>query len=130
MSNPTPKPGTVALTLRRIARGWSIASIGFVLLIFLGEVIFPHAEGPFRLRDLVLFVFFPIGTCAGMILGWRWEGLGGTITIGSLLAFYAALRIMDGRFPGGPFFALVAAPGLLFLFSWTLGIARLKDNTA
>lgn len=130
MSNPTPKPGTVALTLRRIARGWSIASIGFVLLIFLGEVIFPHAEGPFRLRDLVLFVFFPIGTCAGMILGWRWEGLGGTITIGSLLAFYAALRIMDGRFPGGPFFALVAAPGLLFLFSWTLGIARMKDNTA
>jgi hypothetical protein len=130
MSNPTPKPGTVALTLRRIARGWSIASIGFVLLIFLGEVIFPHAEGPFRLRDLVLFVFFPIGTCAGMILGWRWEGLGGTITIGSLLAFYAALRIMDGRFPGGPFFALVAAPGLLFLLSWTLGIARMKDNTA
>lgn len=130
MSNPTPKPGTVALTLRRIARGWSIASIGFVLLIFLGEVIFPHAEGPFRLRDLVLFVFFPIGTCAGMILGWRWEGLGGTITIGSLLAFYAALRIMDGRFPGGPFFALVAAPGLLFLFSWTLGVARTKDNTA
>lgn len=130
MSNPTPKPGTVALTLRRIARGWSIASIGFVLLIFLGEVIFPHAEGPFRLRDLVLFVFFPIGTCAGMILAWRWEGLGGTITIGSLLAFYAALRIMDGRFPGGPFFALVAAPGLLFLLSWTLGIARMKDNTA
>lgn len=130
MSNPTPKPGTVALTLRRIARGWSIASIGFVLLIFLGEVIFPHAEGAFRLRDLVLFVFFPIGTCAGMILGWRWEGLGGTITIGSLLAFYAALRIMDGRFPGGPFFALVAAPGLLFLLSWTLGVARIRDNTA
>jgi len=97
MSNPTPKPGTVALTLRRIARGWSIASIGFVLLIFLGEVIFPHAEGPLRLRDLVLFVFFPIGTCAGMILGWRWEGLGEGVTIGSLLAFYAALRIMDGR---------------------------------
>ena len=79
---------------------------------------------------MVLFVFFPIGTCAGMILGWRWEGLGGTITIGSLLAFYGALRIMDGRFPGGPFFALVAAPGLLFLFSWTLGVARTKGNKA
>ena len=128
MNKPTPKPGTLALTVRRMARGWSIASMGFVLLIFLGELIFPHAEGPVRLRDLVLFVFFPIGICAGMILAWRWEGLGGGVTVGSLLGLYTAMRVMDGRFRGGPFFALVAAPGFLFLLSWAMTVTRKKES--
>jgi hypothetical protein len=74
----------------------------------------------FALRDLVGLLFFPFGVGVGMIVAWRWEGLGGVITIGSLLAFYAALRIMDGRFPRGPWFALVAAPGVLFLVCWWL----------
>jgi hypothetical protein len=50
-----------------------------------------------------------------MIVAWHWEGLGGGITAGSLVAFYATLRIMRGRFPGGPWLALIAAPGNLVL---------------
>jgi hypothetical protein len=124
------KPGKAARITRWIARGWSIASIGLVLLIFVGEFLFPHAPGSFAFRDLVLLFFFPFGVCLGMILAWRWDGLGGGIAVGSLLAFYAALRIMDGRFPGGPFFALVAAPGFLFLASWALTLARRKRTGA
>jgi hypothetical protein len=130
INDSSAEPSGLNRTIRWIARGWSIASIGFVLLILVGELVYPHAPAPTEFRDLLGLFLFPFCTCLGMILAWRWEGLGGTITIGSLLAFYAALRIMDGRFPGGPFFALVAAPGLLFLFSWTLGVARIKDNTA
>jgi len=107
--------------VRWSARGWSIASVGFVLLMFVGSGL---AEGfnpaQFAFRDLVGLFFFPFGVCLGMILAWRWEGLGGAIAVGSLLAFYAALRLMDGRFPRGPWFALVAAPGLLFLVCWLL----------
>jgi hypothetical protein len=125
--NPTHehriKLGMVGLIIRWIARVWSIASVGFVLLILVAELLFPHAEASFTFRDLVLLLFFPFGTCVGMIVGWRWEGLGGAITVGSLIAFYAALRIMDGRFPGGPYFALVAAPGFLFLLSWATTVA-------
>jgi hypothetical protein len=103
------KPGITII--RWIARVWSIASIGFVLLMFVGSAL---AEGfdpaQFRFRELVGLFFFPFGICLGIIMAWRWEGLGGSITVGSLLAFYAALRIMDGRFPRGPWFALVAAP--------------------
>jgi len=102
--------------IRWIARVWSVASVGFVLLMSVGSGL---AEGfnpaQFAFRDCVGLFFFPFGVCLGMIVAWRWEGLGGGITVGSLLAFYAALRIMDGRFPGGPYFALVAAPGILFL---------------
>ena len=107
--------------IRWIARLWSIASVGFILLMFIGSGLeegFNPAQ--FTFRDLVGLFFFPFGVCLGMILAWRWEGLGGGITVGSLLAFYAALRVMDGRFPRGPWFALLAAPGILFLVCWLL----------
>lgn len=120
--NRTRTPRERGVTaIRWLARAWSIASIGFVLLMFVGSAL---AEGfnpaQFAFRDVVGLFFFPFGVCLGMIVAWRWEGLGGAITVGSLLAFYAALRVTSGRFPGGPWFALVAAPGLLFLVCWLL----------
>ena len=128
MNDSRAKPPIMVLTIRWIARVWSIASIGLVLLIAVGELIYPHAPAPAAFRDLVGLFFFPFGTCVGMILAWRWEGLGGGITVGSLLAFYAALRVMDGRFPRGPWFALIAAPGILFLLSWAITLARAKQS--
>lgn len=113
--------------VRWIARVWSIASVGLVLLIVVGELVYPHAPPP-TFRDLIGMFFFPFGVCVGMILAWRWEGLGGGITVGSLLAFYTTLRIMRGRFPGGPWFALIAAPGALFLLSWAITVARKKES--
>jgi hypothetical protein len=65
-----------------------------------------------------------------MILAWRWEGPGAGITVGSFLAFYAVLRVMDGRYPRGPYFALLAAPGFLFLLSWAMTVARKKKGVA
>ena len=118
MKGPIAKHGIV--TIRWIARVWSIASIGFALLILIGELIYPQAPPPATLRDWVGLFFFPFGVCMGMIAAWRREGVGGGITVGSLLAFYAALRVMDGRFPRGPYFALLAAPGVLFLVCWLL----------
>lgn len=121
MSDPTLEPGIVTLIVRWMARAWSIASVGFILLMFIGSGL---AEGfnlaQFTSRDWVGLFFFPFGVGLGMIVAWRREGLGGGIAVGSLLAFYAALRVMDGRFPRGPWFALVAAPGILFLMSWVL----------
>jgi hypothetical protein len=127
MMDPTVKPVTVARIVRWIAGAWSIVSLGFVLLIVVGEVVFPHAPLP-TLRDLLKMILFPFGTCAGMILAWRWEGLGGGITVGSLLAFYAALRLTEGRFPGGPYFVLIAAPGILFLLSWAVTVATRRET--
>ena len=113
------KRGVTAI--RWTARLWSIASIGFILLMFIGSGL---AEGfnpaQFAFRDLVGLFFFPLGVCLGTIVAWRWEGLGGGITVTSLLAFYAWCHVVRGRFPGGPYFALIAAPGFLFLVSWLL----------
>jgi hypothetical protein len=114
------------LVFRWIARGWSVLSLGFVLLFVVGEALDPAAPLPTAARDLIGLTLFPFGVALGMILAWRWEALGGAITVGSLLAFYALLRFTDGRFPRGPYFALVAAPGALFLVSWALSRWRTR----
>jgi hypothetical protein len=108
---------SLRMILRWVARGWSILSLVFVTVIFVGEALHPTTTVPITPRDVLALPLFPLGTYLGLVLAWRWEGLGGAITIGSLLAFYVALFLMDGRFPRGPFFALVATPGVLFLAS-------------
>ena len=115
MNSSTANVNTAALVIRWIARAWSVLSIGFVLLILVGELVSPHAALPSSLRDIVGMLFFPFGVCVGLILAWKREGLGGTIALGSLAAFYITLYIADSRLPRGPYFALVAAPGALFL---------------
>jgi hypothetical protein len=130
MSDPKLRSGIAPLVVRWLARGWSIASLAFLLLIFVGEVLFPHAAPPSTVRDIIALLLFPVGTCVGMILGWRREGLGGSVTLASLAAFYAWLRIIDGRFPGGPFFALIAAPGLLFLIAWAMTVRSRSRSAA
>jgi hypothetical protein len=114
------------LVLRWIARGWSLLSLGFVALFAIGELFHPTAALPTTARDMIGLSLFPCGVSLGMILAWRREGLGGAVTVASLLAFYALLRFADGRFPRGPYFALVAAPGALFLVSWAVSRWRTK----
>ena len=62
-------------------------------------------------------LFFPVGISVGMILAWWREGLGGSITVGSLLAFYVVHLTTAGTFPKGWAWLAFAAPGFLFLLS-------------
>jgi F0F1-type ATP synthase membrane subunit c/vacuolar-type H+-ATPase subunit K len=93
----------------------SILVVGVVLLVAFGEGLnLSH----FSARELVLFLFFPFGVCLGMALAWRWEGLGGGITVGSFAAFYLVQRFTSSSFPKGFAFVALAAPGFLFLLCW------------
>jgi hypothetical protein len=100
-----------------VARILSILFIGFILLLLIGEVLFPHAEAVFQVRDIIAMIFFPTGVVVGLILAWRKELLGGSVAVGSLAAFYMTLFLFDGRFPRGPFFLLLASPGILFVLA-------------
>lgn len=102
----------VGITIRWVARVSSIAAIGLVILFLMGEPF-----NPSRTEWLGL-VLFPLGICAGMVVAWWKEGLGGSITVGSLAAFYAVHFATAGRFPTGWAFLAFAAPGFLFLLSW------------
>jgi len=69
--------------------------------------------------------FFPIGVVIGLILAWKWEGLGGIITIVCVLVFYVWVQIVKGR-SGGPVPALVGVPGGLFLIYWLRSRNQMK----
>lgn len=107
-----PSPTAFPTFLRWTARLWSLLAIAFVLAFMIGEEL---NLARFTPHELVLFAFFPVGVCAGLVLAWRHELAGGTVTVASLAAFYLANRAFSGRFPGGLAFLAVAAPGLLFL---------------
>ncbi len=55
---------------------------------------------------------------AGLVLGWRHEGLGGALSVAGMLAFYMLNYTASGRWPGGFVFPLLFVPGLLFLACW------------
>jgi hypothetical protein len=99
-------------TLRWIARGWSIASVGFLLLFIFGEGLAP---GQLTAAEWAQATFFPLGVAAGMILGWRWELKGGAVAAGSLVVFYLLHLLTGHGWPRGPWFLLVTMPGILFL---------------
>lgn len=99
-------------TLRWTARIWSLASIAMVLAFIVGEGF--HPTGP---NEWLGVLFFPIGISVGMILAWWKESLGGSITVGSLLAFYVVHLTTASTFPKGWAWLAFAAPGFLFLLS-------------
>jgi hypothetical protein len=106
-----------AQILQWLARGLSIVSIFVLLLFFIGEGFNPAA---LRSREWVLMIFFPLGVVAGMAIAWRREGLGGAITVVSLIAFYLTHLLFSGGLPRGWAFVAFASPGFLFLAHWLL----------
>lgn len=97
-----------------IARIWSVVSLGFVLLFVIGDLLNGNGARPTRLEWIGL-ALWPVGVCLGLVIAWFRARLGGAIATVCLIAFYLWSLLERGRFPGGPYFVLVAVPGFLFL---------------
>lgn len=117
------KNGTKRVTtiIRWLARFWSLVSILFFLAFVIGEGMAPTHITP---MEWVQLLFFPFGVILGLMVAWRREGLGGGLAVLSLVTFYVLHYVVSGDLPKGPYFALVAAPGLLFLLCWLLASRR------
>lgn len=107
----------LATVLRWTARVWSISSTLLLVAFALGG----REDLRMSASEAVAFLFFPVGVVAGFAMAWRWERAGGLITLGSLVLFYLWMFLRAGRWPTGPYFMLLAAPGLLFTASALLG---------
>jgi hypothetical protein len=110
---------TLATTgLRWTARLLALLIAGFVLLMAIGEGFSP---AKLKSSELALAVPFFVAW-VGMVLGWRWEGLGGTLVVAGILGFYLVHFATTGfgRFPRGWFFPTLTLPGILFLACWFL----------
>ena len=107
----------IAPIARWSARLSSLFFIGVIGLFVLGEGLRP-AE--LSMREGVLFVLFPLGVSAGMLLAWWRELPGAIVTLACLGLFYAVHLATSGHMPQGPCFLLFAVPGLFFLLSGCL----------
>ena len=103
--------------IRKVAKVWSILSIGFLLVMLVGHLLSPEETKALpTLVEAIAMLFFPTGVLAGMAISWKWEKIGGIITIVSLLIFYMLIIIPRGAFRAILTTLLLAVPGFLFLF--------------
>lgn len=101
--------------IRWTARALSLFST-FVLLLFVFGEPFPIAK--IRAVEWLGLLLFPVGVVVGFAVAWWREGLGGSITIASLLAFYVVfVFLMNESLSEGGWFLVFAIPGFLFLIS-------------
>jgi len=112
------------LSFRWLARLTSLLSLGIVAMFLLAEPFNPRNVRP---REWVGFVCFPIGVMIGLIIAWWKEGLGATISISSLAAFYLVYEWLMGSNIHGPWFVIFASPAFLFLIAWFLSKRNLSE---
>lgn len=98
---------------RWIARILGLLIVGLVVVIMIGE-----GFNPTKLSggELVMSAAF-LTALTGMVVLWRWEGIGGALVIGGMLAFYGLNFAASGRLPGGWVFPLCYLPGIFALLS-------------
>ena len=113
--------GLPLAVIELIARVGSIASITFLLLLFQAEAFHPKEIAP---REWIGLLFFPLGVIVGMVIAWFKEGVGATITLGSLLGFYLVYGYLFRYHIAGCWFLVFASPGFLFLVHWLLNSAE------
>jgi len=120
--------GRVAVVLFRwAARLLSIASTVMLLLFVFGE---KFEAAKVTGRQLLAFVFFPLGIVVGFAVAWWKEGLGGGISVVSLLIFYLIFVLMlRGDLARGGWFLVFAIPGFLFLVAYAISHARRLTQT-
>lgn len=104
----------LTVAIRWTARIWTIMTIAVVVLLSLGEGVHPTG-----LAETVGLLLYPVGICLGLVLAWWKEGVGGMITVASLLAFYILYATTTGRLPQGWAWLLLALPGFLFVWCWS-----------
>lgn len=106
---------TTMKIIRLLARTGSLLCLGF-LLFMLGGHLFGSGES-MEMRnpgELLAFLLFPLSTILGLTIAWKWEGIGGMITITSI----AGLFILRPDLLSSLLIFLLALPGILFLIYW------------
>lgn len=118
--------------MRWIARVWSLPIIVYALLLLVGYAwnwVTTGVADPYEVTEVPpvealppVFMFLGV---LGLGIAWRWERLGGTISVVFLLAALSLLLIdrpITDDFPRSaiPYLLLMVAtiPGMLFLVCW------------
>ena len=110
------KPGTITV-IRWIARIWGGLAALFLLFIILGHLI-GDGKGTPGAGEWIALLFFPFGVMVGLFLAYRWEGWGGIVAVGCMIAWHITMQVVHGNPDFVPFIDAMAAPGLLYILCW------------
>lgn len=126
-SKKTGLDWTILIT-RWLARGLSVLSIGTLAMFVAHDVPTPSrvtfAEG-------LALMFFPLGVVIGMIVAWKWEGIGSSLGLTSLALFYGVYRfLLSNHFPTGWWFLIFSLPLFIFLATWIVSRTTPRRNNA
>ena len=100
--------------LRWTARLLGTFLAGLAALLMVGERLNPIRMAGFELAMSVAF----LTALVGLVVLWKWEGIGGVLVVAGMLAFYGLNLAASGRLPGGWVFPLCFVPGVLSLACW------------
>ena len=120
---PVERTDSTTYWIRRIARVLSVPIIVVALLTLIGHIVVPEPTvadyAPIEnLLPVIMFL-----SVLGLGIAWRWEGLGGALSVGFFLLQLALFWAIRGRFfPLQALLLLLPVPltGVLFLACWLL----------
>ena len=104
----------ISFTTRWLARAAALFIAGVFLFLISGELLHPHSGPPTQVREWAGIVLLTAVIVAAL-LAWKWELPGALASLATLAAFVltAGMRNYD-------IVAVLAIPGVLFVFDWTL----------
>lgn len=122
----------IVLIVRWIARIWGSLSLAF-LLFFVGAHLIGTLTGESEpigkfnsISEMISFAFFPVSIIIGLGVAWKWEGLGGLITIAGIIG----LKIIRSDLIFDPIIDGLAAPGLFYILYWFLSRGPIKEKNS
>jgi hypothetical protein len=117
MTSSNSQRRTVTI-LRWVARVWSIPILIITVLIIIAPD--PNVVQPVPLTEWIELSLFGLAIL-GLLIAWRWEGLGGILALTGILAQAVAFRMFRGVwFVQTIPIILLGAPAVFFLVAWWL----------
>ncbi|MCB0463321.1 MAG: hypothetical protein KDC81_11510 [Flavobacteriaceae bacterium] len=95
-----------------IARLLGSVVIVFLLFMTIGELLSTDSKTlMIKTSDAIALLLFPVSTIIGLLIAFRWEGIGGLITVGGMIL----LHIIRPDLASSLLISAFAIPGLLYI---------------
>ena len=118
MKEPIKALPSYVITLRWIARIMGTTLVSFFLLFFVAELFrdggVPNLHNPYQIIAFTSFFIAQIG----ILLAWRWEGMGGFLALTGMVLFVVFQYLWDKNPKIVFMFLIWIIPIIMFLYYW------------